>query len=390
MTTALTSPAGIPVSAPEVSAPEAPRRRRDRDAGAGISAAELLARYAEAGFDTPAPGGRRAAHSAGPAAEHIVPGPGTAVHVTGDHATDDGVTGDHVTAAGTGTAGHPADTLVTRDVPAGTGGVGLIRGGSADTGSFGRNPRAVAATMSATVVGATVVMGVVTTLGDPLPQDSRQGVDLAGAAQQNTMRMTLPAAGAQNGAGGTSAAGTSLDRGLESVTASVPQAFEQADAARIAAVAQQAAEKKAAEDRAKAAENAGDNAGEGAGGAAAGLLPGSSAGAKALSIAQTVLGAPYQWGATGPDEFDCSGLMVWAFEQAGVDLPRTSKAQSQTDGQPVSKDALKPGDMVFFYSPVSHVGIYAGNGKVLHASTSGEPVKYSDLDAMPFHNAIRV
>ena len=82
--------------------------------------------------------------------------------------------------------------------------------------------------------------------------------------------------------------------------------------------------------------------------------------------------------------------MVWAFEQIGVDLPRTSSAQSQMDGTPVSKSQLKPGDMVFFYSPVSHVGIYAGNGKVLHASTSGEPVKYSDIDAMPFHNAVRV
>ncbi|MBN9738578.1 hypothetical protein PP1_026590 [Pseudonocardia sp. P1] len=119
-------------------------------------------------------------------------------------------------------------------------------------------------------------------------------------------------------------------------------------------------------------------------------LTGSANGLQALAAAKTKLGTPYQWGATGPSAFDCSGLMVWAFEKVGVDLPRTSSAQADMDGESVSKSDLKPGDVVFFYSPVSHVGIYAGNGKILHASTSGEPVKYSDIDAMPFNSAVRV
>lgn len=383
MTTALTHPAPTPDAGPA-----APRRRRDRDATSGISAAELLARYSEAGFDTPVAGGRRAARTG----ETPVPHP---------ERIDTPPAGG-VPAFGPGPLG-PDDTVVTRDVPAGTEGstgeIGLIRGRGADTGSFGRNPRAVAATMSATLVGATAVMGVVTTLGEPAPQEGEQGVDLAGAATDATMRLSVPAAGSEAGGAGTSNAATSLNQGLQSVSAAVPQAFEQADAARIAAVArqQQAAAEQAAEQQAAAArdagEGAGDGAGEGAGagaGEGAGAPAGSSAGAQALAEAEQHLGKPYEWGATGPDAFDCSGLMVYAFEKAGKELPRTSKAQSQMDGQEVSKDELQAGDIVFFYSPVSHVGIYDGNGRILHASTSGEPVKYSELDAMPFHNALRL
>ncbi|MBN9793852.1 hypothetical protein DMP17_35515 [Pseudonocardia sp. TMWB2A] len=252
--------------------------------------------------------------------------------------------------------------------------------------------------MSATLVGATAVMGVVSTLSSPeqSPETSAD-MDLTGAANEATMKLSVPAAGSEHGGTGTSDAASTLTSGFEHVTASVPQAFEKADAARIAAVAQKEAAAKAAEARAKAAEAAarngggGDDDGDGGGlGDIVGGLTGSSDGAQALAQAKQQLGKPYKWGATGPSAFDCSGLMVWAFEQIGVDLPRTSSAQSQMDGTPVSKSQLKPGDLVFFYSPVSHVGIYAGNGKVLHASTSGEPVKYSDIDAMPFHNAVRV
>ncbi|GAA1840008.1 hypothetical protein GCM10009772_17090 [Pseudonocardia alni subsp. carboxydivorans] len=374
MTTALT---------PDLHTPESdvPRRRRDRDAGAGISAADLLARYSEAGFDTPAPGSRRARRSE-------APGPDL----------------ERIDTPATGLpAASGVDTVITRDVPDTPAGVtsrtaiGLLRGTS-DTGPLGRHPRAVVATMSATLVGATAVMGVVSTLSSPeqSPETSAD-MDLTGAANEATMKLSVPAAGSEHGGTGTSDAASTLTSGFEHVTASVPQAFEKADAARIAAVAQKEAAAKAAEARAKAAEAAarngggGDDDGDGGGlGDIVGGLTGSSDGAQALAQAKQQLGKPYKWGATGPSAFDCSGLMVWAFEQIGVDLPRTSSAQSQMDGTPVSKSQLKPGDLVFFYSPVSHVGIYAGNGKVLHASTSGEPVKYSDIDAMPFHNAVRV
>ena len=100
--------------------------------------------------------------------------------------------------------------------------------------------------------------------------------------------------------------------------------------------------------------------------------------ASAIEAAESKLGTPYVWGATGPDAFDCSGLMQYAFEQAGKDLPRTSAAQSQV-GQKVSMDDLKPGDLIFLYSPVSHVVMYVGNGKVIEAPNSGEDVRYTPL-----------
>jgi cell wall-associated NlpC family hydrolase len=111
--------------------------------------------------------------------------------------------------------------------------------------------------------------------------------------------------------------------------------------------------------------------------------------AGALSKAMSKIGKPYVYGATGPNAFDCSGLVGWAYKQVGVSLPRTSAAQSRV-GTPVSKANLRPGDLVFFYKPVSHVAIYIGNGKVVHASTSGQPVKISELDRMPFNSARRV
>ncbi|NYI92707.1 cell wall-associated NlpC family hydrolase [Amycolatopsis endophytica] len=116
---------------------------------------------------------------------------------------------------------------------------------------------------------------------------------------------------------------------------------------------------------------------------------GAGVGANALRSALTQQGKPYAWGGAGPDAFDCSGLVQWAFKQAGVDLPHSSRTQS-TLGTPVTQAQLQPGDLVFFYEPVSHVGIYAGDGNIVHASTSGEPVKVSPMAGMPFHNASRI
>jgi cell wall-associated NlpC family hydrolase len=81
--------------------------------------------------------------------------------------------------------------------------------------------------------------------------------------------------------------------------------------------------------------------------------------------------------------------MMWSFRQAGVRLPHTSAGQS-TIGRPVARADLQPGDLVFFYSPVSHVGLYVGGGMVLHAPNSGDVVRISPLSHMPFHNARRL
>jgi cell wall-associated NlpC family hydrolase len=115
----------------------------------------------------------------------------------------------------------------------------------------------------------------------------------------------------------------------------------------------------------------------------------SRAGSAAVSHAMSKLGAPYRWGAAGPSAFDCSGLVSWAYRSVGVSLPRTSRAMSRV-GRPVPKSALRPGDLVFFYTPVSHVGIYIGGGKVVNASRPGTPVKVSNISGMPFNSARRV
>lgn len=109
----------------------------------------------------------------------------------------------------------------------------------------------------------------------------------------------------------------------------------------------------------------------------------------AVQNALSKVGAPYSWGATGPNSFDCSGLVNWAFENAGMELPRTSRALSQV-GTPVSKDDLQPGDLVFFYTPVSHVGIYIGDGQMVHASNSSKPVAVDPIAGREFNSARRI
>jgi len=107
-----------------------------------------------------------------------------------------------------------------------------------------------------------------------------------------------------------------------------------------------------------------------------------------MSVALSKVGKPYRWGASGPNAFDCSGLVKWSFAQAGRSMPRTSRAQAGA-GTSVSRANLQPGDLVFFYKPISHVGIYIGNGKIVHASRKGQPVKVSDMSRMKFTKAVR-
>ncbi|MVO83639.1 NlpC/P60 family protein [Streptomyces sp. p1417] len=116
--------------------------------------------------------------------------------------------------------------------------------------------------------------------------------------------------------------------------------------------------------------------------------PGSRA-AAAVSYAYNALGSPYVWGATGPNAFDCSGLTQAAYRAAGVSLPRTTYAQIDT-GRRVSRTELRPGDLVFFYSGISHVGLYVGDGKMIHAPNPSAPVRLAPIDEMPFAGAARV
>ncbi|MEU4150134.1 NlpC/P60 family protein [Streptomyces sp. NPDC026659] len=111
--------------------------------------------------------------------------------------------------------------------------------------------------------------------------------------------------------------------------------------------------------------------------------------AAAVAYAYRKLGSPYVWGATGPNAFDCSGLIQAAYRSAGVSLPRTTYAQINA-GRRVSRSQLRPGDLVFFYSGVSHVGLYIGNGRMIHAPNPSAPVRVAPISQMPFAGATRV
>jgi cell wall-associated NlpC family hydrolase len=108
----------------------------------------------------------------------------------------------------------------------------------------------------------------------------------------------------------------------------------------------------------------------------------------AVDTALAQQGDPYVWGGAGPDSFDCSGLTQYAYAAAGISLPHSSSMQS-TLGTPVAYADLQPGDLVFFYTPVSHVGMYIGNGQMVHAGTSGDVVKVVELAYMPDFNSAR-
>jgi peptidoglycan DL-endopeptidase CwlO len=93
-----------------------------------------------------------------------------------------------------------------------------------------------------------------------------------------------------------------------------------------------------------------------------------------IRYAYAQLGKPYQWGATGPGSFDCSGLTLMAWAQAGVSLPHSSRAQIGI-GRQVTRSELQPGDLIFRYSPISHVSLYVGNGQQISATHTGSTVK---------------
>lgn len=117
-------------------------------------------------------------------------------------------------------------------------------------------------------------------------------------------------------------------------------------------------------------------------------VPASGRTAAAVQYALAQVGDSYVYGAAGPSAFDCSGLTMMAWAQAGVALPHSSSAQFGS-GPHVSSDDLQPGDLVFYYSPISHVGIYIGNGLIVHAANPGTGVVVSSVFSMPYTGAVR-
>jgi peptidoglycan DL-endopeptidase CwlO len=111
-------------------------------------------------------------------------------------------------------------------------------------------------------------------------------------------------------------------------------------------------------------------------------------GGPAVAYAKAQVGKAYVYGAMGPDSFDCSGLTMAAWAEAGVSLPHSSSAQ-YSSGPHISESELQPGDLVFYYSPISHVGMYIGNGQIVNALNPGSGVQISGLHDMPYVGAVR-
>ncbi|MFJ7064430.1 NlpC/P60 family protein [Streptomyces sp. NPDC101115] len=110
--------------------------------------------------------------------------------------------------------------------------------------------------------------------------------------------------------------------------------------------------------------------------------------AEALAFARAQIGKPYVWGATGPSSYDCSGLTQASWRAAGVDLPRTTWDQVEVGSRVATADLL-PGDLVFFYDDISHVGIYIGDGKMIHAPKPGAYVREESIYYMPIYGSVR-
>ncbi|WP_334665280.1 C40 family peptidase [Streptomyces cyaneofuscatus] len=177
-------------------------------------------------------------------------------------------------------------------------------------------------------------------------------------------------------------------------------------ARRQAAEAKEREEREEAEKKAReeAAKEAGGDSGSGSGsGTGTGTSPGSGTGTgtgtgtdgsyaakaeKVLAFARAQIGKPYVWGASGPASYDCSGLTQAAWREAGVTLPRTTWDQVKV-GTRVATSDLQPGDLVFFYDDISHVGIYKGDGMMIHAPKPGANVREESIYYMPIYGSVR-
>jgi cell wall-associated NlpC family hydrolase len=117
-------------------------------------------------------------------------------------------------------------------------------------------------------------------------------------------------------------------------------------------------------------------------------VPVSGRAAAAVHYAMAQIGKPYVYGAAGPNAFDCSGLTMAAWGSAGVGLPHSSSAQYGS-GTHISASQLQPGDLVFYYSPISHVGMYIGNGMIVNAENPSAGIRVAPLYMMPYVGAVR-
>lgn len=117
-------------------------------------------------------------------------------------------------------------------------------------------------------------------------------------------------------------------------------------------------------------------------------IPPSARGAKAVETARAQIGKPYEWAGEGPNSFDCSGLTAYAWRSAGVSLPHSSRAQYESLPK-VSRSQIRPGDLLFYGSPIHHVGIYEGSGIMINAPQTGETVRRDSINRSDYVGATR-
>jgi peptidoglycan DL-endopeptidase CwlO len=179
------------------------------------------------------------------------------------------------------------------------------------------------------------------------------------------------------------------EKQLKSLTAASDNKLRQAKKVLAKLTGDQQKQLADAERKATAKANAeGRAATQASGTSTRGSATGSGKGAKALAYAQAQLGEPYARAGAGPSSWDCSGLTMKAWGSVGVSLPHSSRQQYNL-GRPVAKSDLKLGDLVFFYSDLHHVGLYAGKGQVIHAPRPGKSVEYIKMSYMPYAGARR-
>lgn len=168
------------------------------------------------------------------------------------------------------------------------------------------------------------------------------------------------------------------------------EAKKRAEEARKKAAAEAAAKAaaRAAAEAAAASSSSGSSSSGGSQGAKV-SVPAAASSSEVVSIAMQYLGCPYVWAGASPDGFDCSGFVMYVYKQVGVRLPHSSRLQYGC-GQPVSRSDLQPGDLVFFYSPISHVGIYIGDGQMIHAAGTGKNVRINNVWTSNYYGACRI
>ena len=217
---------------------------------------------------------------------------------------------------------------------------------------------------------------------------ARQQGDVLRAAAVAEQRLSQDKLAASQQVAALSKIQKSAEADYAQVTAAKTRYQDLLNSLQAGARAQILADQKAARDRAAAQRNSLSQRSSRSGGHYSSGSYSGSIGQRVVQYALAHVGDAYVWGGSGPSAFDCSGLTMRAYQQVGISLPHSAAAQFN-DGRQISSGSLQPGDLVFYYSPIHHVGIYIGGGMIVHAANPGAGVLTDPVFSMPFSGAVR-